>query len=219
LSATESLEERLGYRFVNPALLEQALTHRSFGAGHNERLEFLGDGVLGCAIAEALYRRFPQAQEGSLTRLRASLVREETLAQVAAEIGLVASLRWDAAGSPAPRPSVLADALEALVGAAFMDGGYPAAQAVVASCFDAHLGQLDPAQTGKDAKTQLQERLQGQGKPLPEYRVVSTQGAAHRRSFEVECAVAHAGLATRGTGTSRQRAEQEAAAAMLELLP
>jgi ribonuclease-3 len=214
------LEARLGHRFAEPRLLEQALTHRSHGAVHNERLEFLGDGVLGCAVAEELFARFPQLSEGKLTRLRASLVREETLADVARALGLAALLRLgegELAASAEPRPSILADALEAVFGALFLDGGYAAARQAVLEVFATRIERLDPERPAKDAKTQLQELLQADKKPLPEYRVVSVQGEQHRQSFEVECVVA-GGLASRGSGSSRQRAEQQAAAAMLEKL-
>ncbi|HWA39777.1 MAG TPA: ribonuclease III [Burkholderiales bacterium] len=214
MSPREALEGRLGHRFSRPALLEQALTHRSASAPHNERLEFLGDGVLGCAIAEALFARFPDLPEGQLTRLRASLVREESLVEVAGELALAGLLRRDE--REPPRPSMLADAVEALVGAVFVDGGYAPARETVLRCFAAKLEALDPRHVHKDAKTHLQELLQAQGKPLPEYRVVATHGADHNRSFEVECVVAR--LSARGQGTSRQRAEQQAAQAMLELL-
>jgi ribonuclease III len=216
LSQREALEGRLGHRFSRPALFEQALTHRSASPEHNERLEFLGDGVLGCVIAEELYARFPGLPEGKLTRLRAELVREETLATVAASLGLAGLLRRDE--REAPKPSMLADAVEALVGAVFVDGGYAAARATVRACFGPLLETLDPQSVQKDPKTRLQEHLQAQGRALPEYRVVATHGADHNRSFEVECIVADAGVAARGTGTSRQRAEQDAAKALLDKL-
>jgi ribonuclease-3 len=221
LSSPAALEQRIGHRFGDSRLLEQALTHRSHGAQNNERLEFLGDGVLGCAVAEALYARFPDLPEGQLTRMRASLVREETLAEIADGLGLAPLLHLGeserAAGTGA-RPSVLADAVEALVGAVFLDAGYDAAREAVLLAFGPLMERLDPAQPAKDPKTQLQEILQAQRRRLPDYRVLSVKGAAHRQSFEVECMVTDAGLSTSGTGTSRQRAEQEAARAMLEKL-
>ena len=216
-----ALEKRLGHRFADAALLEQALTHRSVGPQNNERLEFLGDGVLGCAMAQELYARFPRLSEGKLTRLRASLVREEALAEVAGELGLAAFIRLgegELASSPVARPSILADALEALVGAVFLDGGYDAARQMVLRVFDPLIGRLDPERPAKDAKTQLQELLQARRRPLPEYRVASVQGEAHRQSFEVECVVAKPALSAVGTGSSRQRAEQQAAMAMLDKL-
>jgi ribonuclease-3 len=221
LSRPALIEKRLGHRFASVALLEQALTHRSHGSLNNERLEFLGDGVLGCAVAEELYARFPQLPEGKLTRLRASLVREESLAQVAEEFGLAAHLRLgegELSSGAAPKPSIVADALEAVIGAIFLDGGYEAARKCVLLALGPHIERLDPEQPAKDAKTQLQEILQARRQRLPEYRVLSVRGAAHRQSFEVECVVAEAGMTATGAGTSRQRAEQQAASAMLEKL-
>ena len=216
MTRREALEERLGHRFTNAALLEQALTHRSAGAGDNERLEFLGDGVLGCAVAEELYARFPRLDEGTLTRMRASLVREETLAEVAAQLEIAAKLK---VGAKHPvTPAVLADAVEALFGAIFLDGGYAAARQAMLRALGPLLQGLDPGDVGKDAKTQLQEIMHARGKKLPEYRVVATHGAPHQRSFEVECALAELGLAATGTGTSLQRAEQQAAKGLLEKL-
>jgi ribonuclease-3 len=215
------LEKRLGYRFQDATLIEQALTHRSFGSPHNERLEFLGDGVLGCVIAGELYSRFPELPEGKLTRLRASLVREESLADLARGIDLAKFLRLgDAArGQGADvRSSILADALEALFGAAFMDGGYDAAKTTIMSAFEKPLALLDPELPAKDPKTRLQEHLQGRKLKLPEYRVSATKGAAHRQTFEVECAVAELKLSAIGSGTSRQRAEQVAAENLLALI-
>lgn len=214
-----ALEKRLGHRFNDPRLIEQALTHRSRGAENYERLEFLGDGVLGCAMADELYARFPQLSEGKLTRLRASLVREEALAEVARELGLAAELKLgegELTANPEPRPSILADALEALFGAVFLDGGYDAARKAMLAAFCARLERLDPEQPAKDAKTELQEVLQAAHRALPLYRVVSVLGAAHRQSFEVECVVQD--LVAKGTGSSRQKAEQGAARAMLEKL-
>jgi ribonuclease-3 len=167
--------------------------------------------VLGCAVADELYQRFPQLAEGKLTQLRASLVREESLVQIAKSVGLAVR----AGTSPVP-DSVLADALEAVIGAIFLDGGYRAAQAAVVRAFRPLLDAVDPGRVEKDAKTRLQELMHARGRPLPEYRVAATRGAPHERSFEVDCVVD--GRSTRGSGTSRQRAEQDAARAMLELL-
>jgi ribonuclease-3 len=221
VSRVPVLEKRLGHRFQNAALVEQALTHRSLGPNHYERLEFLGDGVLGCVIAEELYTRYPGLPEGKLTRLRASLVREETLADIARGIDLAKFLRLgDAAlgqGADVP-PSILADALEALFGAAFVDAGYAAAQGVILRAFADALLRLDPEQPAKDPKTRLQETLQGRQLKLPEYRVAATKGAAHKQTFEVECKVSELKLAATGTGTSRQRAEQAAAENLLALI-
>lgn len=221
MSRPAALEKRLGHRFASPRLLEQALTHRSRGADNNERLEFLGDGVLGCAMADELYARFPQLSEGKLTRLRASLVREEALAEVAKSLGIGEFLRLgegELAAGPEPRPSILADALEAVLGAVFLDGGYDAARKSVLATFGPLIDRLDPERPAKDAKTRLQEILQAKQRRLPLYSVVSVKGEAHKQSFEVECYVSELDMRERGTGTSRQRAEQQAAKAMLEKL-
>ena len=215
------LERRIGHRFNDPALLTQALTHRSFGSPHNERLEFLGDGVIGCVIAEELYSRFPDIAEGELSRLRASLVREAALATVARALALAGFLRLgegELASGGGDRPSILADALEAVYGAVFLDGGYEAVRAAVRRTFGEALGALDPRQPAKDDKTQLQELLQARRQKLPEYRVVSTAGAAHKQVFEVECVAAGLDLRATGSGSSRRRAEQQAAGRLLKLL-
>ena len=169
--------------------------------------------MLGCAIADELYARFPQLPEGKLTQLRAALVRQESLVEVARSLGLARRVRAGATAVPA---SILGDAVEALFGAIFLDGGYPAARRAVMQAFGPLLDAIDPGRVEKDAKTRLQELMHARGKPLPEYRVVATHGAPHERSFEVECMVEES--RTRGAGTSRQRAEQEAAKAMLERL-
>lgn len=221
MSRPATLESRLGYRFRDAALLRQALTHRSYGSPHNERLEFLGDGVLDCVIAEALYRRFPSLSEGKLTRLRADLVREEALGALARGIGLGEHLHLgegELASTGGPRPSILADAMEAVFGAILLDGGYDAARIAVLNVYAGALAELDPARTAKDPKTRLQEYLQAAHRPLPEYRVMATRGAAHLQTFEVECMVADLGLRATGSGTSRQRAEQQAAEALLREL-
>lgn len=216
------LESRIGHRFRNAALLEQALCHRSFGSPHNERLEFLGDGVLNCVVAHEVYARFPALPEGELSRLRASLVREAALAGAARKIGLSEFLRLgegEAANGGAARLSILADALEAVLGAVFLDGGYAAACAAVKGVLGDALEKLDPQAPGKDAKTLLQETLQAMRHGLPEYRVVSTHGAAHCQTFEVECVARALGLRAKGGGASRRRAEQQAAENLLKLLP
>ena len=214
-----ALERRIGHRFTDPSLLAQALTHRSFGSPHNERLEFLGDGVVGCVVAEEVYARFPGLAEGELSRLRASLVREEALAAVARSIGLSEFLRLgegEVSSGGADRPSILADALEATYGAVFLDGGYEAVRAAVRRTFGKSLEELDPHQPAKDAKTSLQELLQGRRQKLPEYRVTATNGAAHRQVFEVECVAPDLGLRATGSGSSRRLAEQQAAANLLK---
>ena len=213
MSRHAALEQRLGHCFGDSRLLEQALTHRSHGAENNERLEFLGDGVLGCVVADLLCERFPQHAEGKLTRWRAELVRAESLAELGGRLGLEPLIR--ASPATALTPSILADAVEAVFGALFLDAGYAAARAAAALVLDASLARLDPADPAKDPKTRLQEILQARRQHLPEYRVSSVKGAPHRQTFEVECVVAGAGLSASGSGSSRQRAEQEAAAKML----
>lgn len=216
------LERRIGHRFADAALLEQALTHRSFGWPHNERLEFLGDGVLDCVIAQDLYARFPGLDEGSLSRLRADLVREAALAEVARAIGLAEFLRLgegEAASGGGARSSMLADALEALYGAVFLDRGYDAARAVIRHTYGARLEGVDASVLPKDAKTRLQEWLQGRRLKLPVYQVVAARGASHRQTFEVQCTVGELGLAATGNGASRRAAEQKAAEALFAQLP
>lgn len=216
MSQREALERRLGHRFSDPALLEQALAHRSSGAQHNERLEFLGDGVLGCAIAEALYARFPGLPEGKLTRLRAQLVRKETLSDLGHALGLAALVRT---GPGAPlTPSIVADAVEAVFGAVFLDAGYEGARRSIDRAYAELLAGIDPASVQKDAKTQLQELMHARRKMLPEYRLVGEKRSATANVFEVACVLPDLGLTESGSGASRQQAEQKAAAAMLERL-
>ncbi len=213
------LEKRIAYQFGSSALREQALTHRSYGSPHNERLEFLGDAVLSCAVSEELYGRFPSLSEGQLDKLRASLVRKETLASIAQELGLSEFLHIDEpalARVGGSSPSMLADAVEALFGAVFLDGGYAAAREVIERIFKSRLESLDPAASGKDAKTLLQEYLMRRKRKLPEYRIVGTEGADHRRTFEVECLVEAMKLSARGSGSTRRSAEQKAAAEILK---
>ena len=213
------LERRVGHRFQDPALLAQALTHRSFGSPHYERLEFLGDSVLGCVVTELLFQRHPELPEGKLSRIRAGLIREESLARIARELGIAAFLRLDestARNEGAERPSILADALEAVYGAVFLDGGYGAAKDVIARTFGTALSQLDPESVEKDAKTRLQEYLQAKRRAKPQYRVVSTSGAKQSLVFEVECALEDLKLSATGSGSSRQRAEQQAAANLIK---
>jgi ribonuclease III len=221
LSRASRLEARIGYRFKRGALLEQALTHRSFGSPHNERLEFLGDGVLDCVVAEELYARFPDLPEGALSRLRANLVRQASLAGVARAIELSGFMKLgegELASGGAERPSILADGLEAVYGAVFLDGGYDAVRAVIRRSFGDALQRLDAQAPAKDAKTRLQELLQGRRKKLPEYRVIATKGAAHKQTFDVECVVAELAVRATGSGSSRREAEQRAAEAMLRQL-
>lgn len=217
----DALQQRLGHRFAQPALLSRALTHRSFGSDHNERLEFLGDAVLNTAISAMLYERFGDSDEGDLTRVRAHLVREESLHRVALSLGLPDVLRLsegEARGGGALRASILADALEALIGACYLDGGAEPAQALVRRLFGEVIANTEIDSWSKDPKTELQEWLQARRLSVPAYRILATRGQAHAQTFEVECAVAALGLAERGEGRSRRAAEQEAAGRMLDTL-
>jgi len=217
----DALQQRLGHRFAQPVLLTRALTHRSAGADHNERLEFLGDAVLQTAVSALLYDRFAGSDEGDLTRVRAHLVREDSLHRLALSLGLpeVLSLsEGESRGGGALRPSILADALEALIGATFLDGGFRAAHTVVAGLFGETLATTEVDSWSKDAKTELQEWLQARKLPVPAYRIVATRGQAHAQTFDVECAVATLGLTEKGEGRSRRTAEQEAARRMLAAL-
>ena len=217
----EGLERRIGYSFARPELLRQALTHRSHGTPHNERLEFLGDGVLNCVIAAELYERFGALKEGELSRLRTSLVRRETLHELAQTLELGERLRLgegEVKSGGSERPKILADAFEAMVGAVFLDGGFEAAREVIRRLYAPQLADLDPRNPGKDPKTLLQELLQARRIPLPQYSVVATQGAAHNQQFEVECVIAELSVRTRGNGSSRRIAEQEAARRAFEQL-
>jgi ribonuclease-3 len=210
----EAFARRFGHRFEDRALLLRALTHRSHGPAHNERLEFLGDSVLNCAVAFELYCRFPDLPEGELSRLRAHLVNQETLAATARGLDLGSVLllgEGELRSGGAERPSILADALEAVVGAVFLDGGYQAALEVVQGMLADVLMTLDPATSGKDPKTTLQEHLQAHRIGLPQYAVVATRGVAHKQAFEVECVIPELGIRTLGEGSSRRSAEQCAA--------
>jgi ribonuclease-3 len=216
-----ALEARLGHRFRDAGLLGQALTHRSFGTPHNERLEFLGDSVLGFAIARELYARFASQPEGKLSRIRASLVREQTLAEIARSIDLGAWLRLgegELKSGGADRASILADALEALFGAVLLDAGADAAVAVIVGLYAARLEEIDPRHEAKDPKTRLQELLQARRMKVPAYALVATRGVAPNEEFEVECRIETLGLAVRGTGATRRRAEQDAARRACETL-
>lgn len=216
-----ALQQRLGHRFAAPELLTRAVTHRSFGADHNERLEFLGDAVLSLAISALLFERFGGSDEGDLTRVRAHLVREDTLHRVAVVVGLPDVLRLsegEARGGGAQRPSILADALEAIIGATFLDGGFEPARALVQRLFGEVIANTDIDSWTKDAKTELQEWLQARRLPVPSYRIANTRGQAHAQTFEVECAVPALSLTETGEGRSRRVAEQEAARRMLVAL-
>lgn len=214
-----TLEKRLGYSFRDRKLFERALTHRSFGADHNERLEFLGDSVLNLSAAAWLYHQAARQDEGQLSRLRAALVRAETLAEVARTVELGRFLRLgegELQSGGAQRESILADAVEALLGAIYLEAGFDTAQEVMRRLFAPLLESLDADVVRKDAKTQLQEFLQGQRLPLPSYAVLDVRGAAHQQQFKVECVVAALGLKVEGEGDSRRRAEQDAAMRMIE---
>jgi len=220
-AALEALQQRLGYRFVQSALLERALTHRSFGAAHNERLEFLGDAVLSAAISGMLLERFAGSDEGDLTRVRAHLVREDSLHRVALALDMPDALRLsdgEARGGGALRASILADALEAVIGAVFVDGGFEPARGLVHRLFGEVIANTEIDSWSKDAKTELQEWLQARKLPVPVYRIVATRGQAHAQTFEVECAVPALGLTQSGEGRSRRAAEQEAAHRMVVVL-
>lgn len=220
IGAVEELQSRLRYRFRDPALLRQALTHRSHGAHNNERLEFLGDAALNLLVASFLYAD-GQADEGHLSYWRAALVREATLAELAQEAGLGDMLllgEGEQRSGGRRRHSILADALEALIGAVYLDGGLDAASDLVRRLYGERLTQLDLHASAKDPKTTLQEILQGRHMPLPAYRVQHTSGPAHAQHFVVDCEVAGLGLLSSGEGTSRRAAEQHAAQAMIALL-
>ena len=215
------LQQRLQHSFSDPALLARALTHRSFSSEHNERLEFLGDSVLNLAVAGLLYERLADQAEGDLSRVRANLVKQETLHQLAVGLGLPEALRLgegEARSGGHKRPSILADALEAVVGAVYLDAGFPAAQALVRRLFQDVEIKPQMQAAAKDPKTELQEWLQGRRMKLPVYRIAGTLGAAHKQTFEVECEVSELGAAERGLGASRRAAEQAAAAAVLMVI-
>jgi ribonuclease-3 len=215
------LETALGHRFGNAELLRQALTHRSHSSPHNERLEFLGDAVLNCVVASLLYRRFGDLREGDLSRQRANLVRQEALAQVAQGLTLGDHLRLgegELKSGGFRRPSILADALEAIIGAIFLDAGFDAARSVIERLLSPLLEQLDPSDSGKDPKTALQEFLQAQRQPLPQYALLTTRGEAHAQEFEIECTISSLGVRALGIGASRRAAEQGAAREALRLL-
>lgn len=220
-STHDTLQQRLGHRFRQPGLLQRALTHRSFGADHNERLEFLGDAVLSAAVSSMLYERFAGSDEGDLTRVRAHLVREDSLHRVALGLGLSDALRLsdgEARGGGAQRASILADALEALIGAAFIDGGFEPAEALVQRLFGEVIATTEIDRWTKDPKTELQEWLQARRLPVPSYSIRATRGQAHAQTFEVECAVPVLGLAESGEGRSRRAGEQNAARRLLDAL-
>ncbi|MDD4912143.1 MAG: ribonuclease III [Sideroxydans sp.] len=209
-----ALTKQLGYVFTQPALLQRALTHRSYSAAHNERLEFLGDSVLNCAIAKYLFTTFPEMPEGELSRLRSNLVNQNTLAKLAQKISIGPELllgEGELKSGGALRPSMLADALEAIFGAVILDADFSVAEKVVLGLYVPLIAELDLAAMGKDAKTQLQEYLQGRKIALPQYNVVEIKGEAHAQTFVVSCHISKFGITTQGEGASRRIAEQIAA--------
>ena len=217
--AMDKLQRVLGHQFSDLAKLEQALTHRSVKGQHNERLEFLGDAVLGMIVAEELFRLFPAQPEGKLTRMRASLVKGETLAKVAKSLGLGEHIKLgpgELKTGGQRRDSILADALEAVLGAIYLDANIDVVRQRVLAWFSDNIAQLDPDASVKDAKTRLQEYLQGRGLALPQYEVVDVRGAEHAQTFIVECQIPGAATAFRAEGSSRRRAEQEAARQALQ---
>ena len=216
-----ALQKRLGHEFSDQALFQRAVTHRSFSADHNERLEFLGDSVLNLSVAHWLFEKLNDQTEGDLSRVRANLVKQDTLFQLAFDLELSTVLRLgegELRSGGQKRPSILADALEALIGAVYLDAGYPAAQALVLRLFKDVAVNPQMQAASKDPKTELQEWLQGRKLQLPLYTVVATRGAAHKQMFEVACDIREMGLSQLGLGTSRRAGEQSAAAAMLETL-
>ena len=217
-----ALQKAIGHRFSRLELLQQAVTHRSFGSPHNERLEFLGDSIVNCVTAIALFERFGELREGDMSRLRANLVRQEALHRLAEGLKLGEYLRLgegEMKSGGHRRPSILADALEAIFAAVFLDAGFEAAKAVIDQLYASSIASLDPARALKDPKTALQEWLQGRRMPLPKYSLADARGEAHQQEFEVECEITGLGLKTRGIGVSRRAAEQQSAQRALELLP
>ena len=215
------LQRRLQHEFSNAGLLTQALTHRSFSSDHYERLEFLGDSVLNLAVSDLLYARLGTLPEGDLSRVRANLVKQDTLHQLAVDLGLPHVMRLgegEVRSGGQKRPSILADTLEAIIGAVYLDAGFATAQALVQRLFKAVEINPQMQAIGKDPKTELQEWLQGRKMKLPLYKVVGTMGAAHQQSFDVECEIPELRLSERGIGGSRRSGEQAAAAAMLQTL-
>jgi ribonuclease III len=221
MADTTRLQRALGHQFGDPELLGLALTHCSVGSQNNERLEFLGDSILNHIIAEALYRRFPTSREGEMSRMRASLVRGDTLAELAMELQLGDYLQLGAGERKSGghrRSSILADALEAVAGAILLDSDIEQCRRCVLAWFARRLQQLSPGATDKDAKTRLQEYLQGRNNPLPEYDLLSVQGDDHNQQFHVACRLSNPYLVVEGMGSSRRKAEQDAATAALERL-
>lgn len=215
------LNQAIGYQFAHESLLEQALTHRSYARKNNERLEFLGDAILNCTIAQALYHQFPNAKEGQMSRLRAHLVKGDTLAEIGREFKIGDFLRLGSGELKSGgfrRDSILADAVEAIIGAISLDADLAKAQTVLLSWFEDRLANLDLKENIKDSKTRLQEFLQARRLPLPEYQVMTITGEAHQQEFTVHCGVESLDAPMEGIGSSRRMAEQEAAHAALKAL-
>ena len=217
----DKLESKVGYHFLDSRLLDRALTHRSFSAFNNERLEFLGDSVLGVIVSAILYRLYSDSEEGELTRMRAQVVKKDTLAQIARRLQLGDHLKLGgsaAKGGGTENDSILADALESLIGAVYLDAGLEQAQITVEAVFEEEFNAIDPGRTAKDPKTELQELLQSKGLLLPKYKVESISGSSHAPDFVVSCYVADNHLVQTGTGSSRKSAEQAAAKKLLLIL-
>jgi ribonuclease III len=216
-----SLQERIGYTFKNAALLQQAMTHRSFSSEHYERLEYLGDSVINVIVSDLLYQALPDLPEGQLSRIRSNLVKQDSLHSLALKLGLSHCLRLgegEAKSGGAKRPSILADALEALLGAVYLDAGYDTAQRIAKTWLEDIRVDMNMSQTAKDAKTELQEWLQARKMPLAVYTVIGTVGAAHEQSFHVECTLPTLKKTERGSGNTRRAGEQDAAQAILKTL-
>lgn len=221
MSLDSLINKGLGYQFKTPALLAQALTHRSFSGNNNERLEFLGDSVLNFIIAHQLFLRFPKLPEGDLSRLRAQLVKESSLAEIAFELNLGDVLKLgegELKSAGWRRPSILADALEAIIGAVYSDGGFAETETVVLKLYAEKLANIDPKIIDKDAKSQLQEYLQGKKIELPDYNVIAIEGEAHAQTFKMQCVINKLNITSEGEGSSRRVAEQQAAQFALEMI-
>lgn len=220
--AFKRLQKKIGYNFKNQSLLIQAMTHKSYGLKHYERLEFLGDSLLNCLMALLLYKQFPSEQEGDLSRVRAYLVKQQTLFEIANLLELPSCLllgEGERHAGGANRLSILADAVEALLAAIFLDSGFDEVHRVVSQLFESSLKDLDPTTFGKDAKSLLQEFLQGHKLNLPKYKVIKKMGEAHNQAFEVECQIKELDIVVNGLGMSRRAAEQEAAQHAIDLIP
>ncbi|NUY57119.1 ribonuclease III [Salinivibrio sp. MA351] len=218
---TDKLQREIGYQFSSAALLELALTHRSANGTHNERLEFLGDSILSFVIAEDLYHRFPKVDEGDMSRMRATLVRGNTLAEIGREFSLGEVMRLgpgELKSGGFRRDSILADAVEALIGAIFLDSDINRVRDIILQWYQQRLETIEPGVSQKDPKTRLQELLQGKRKPLPSYTVMKVKGEAHNQEFTVECQISGLERSVIGKGSSRRKAEQAAAELALQKL-